>query len=108
MGPLVSLPASQALLPTPSAHPHLALALTVCAAHVPPHQPVAGYPPLFLLTALAWLCGNQHRVLTFPKKPFKKQHTEFLMVYVCVLVSNDGWEGKERLSVLCTRGQNLA
>ena len=70
------------------------LASSVCCPG--PRQPAAGLPTSSPTHSFGLLRGNQHRVLIFPKKPFKKQHTEFFMAYVRVLVSEGGWEGKER------------
>lgn len=51
--------------------PSFPLGHSLCVAKVPPHQPVAGYPPFILLTASAWLSGNRHSSY-LPKEAFQK------------------------------------
>lgn len=96
--PSLALPSKPSPLPTPQGPRHFFSSFH-CVLQTSPSSGGGGggYAPFLLLTALAWLCGNQLRVLIFPKKPFKKQHTEFFMAYVRVLVSKGGWGGKERL-----------
>lgn len=86
--------------PSPSPHPIAPTIISsvalLCAAEVSKSHWWA-YPPFFLVTALFGFVETNTEFLSSQRNLSKKRHPEFFMVYVCILVSKGGWEGKERL-----------